>query len=123
MYGGIVAVVFLLAAIGMYFWQSSVSKNAETTTKPNQASIAVLPFADMSVQKDQEYFCDGMAEELTNALAKLRGLRVVSRTSAFQFKGRESDIQTIGEKLGVETVLEGSVRKSGNKLRVTANID
>ena len=87
-----------------------------------EQSIAVLPFADMSPAKDQEYFCDGLAEELINALSRLAGLKVVSRTSAFQFKGLNSDIRTIGDKLGVSTVLEGSVRKSGDRLRITAQL-
>ncbi len=85
-------------------------------------SIAVLSFKDMSEKKDQEYFCEGMAEELMNALAQIPGLKVSARTSAFQFKGLDRDIPTIGEKLGVATVLEGSVRKSGNTLRVTAQL-
>jgi len=85
-------------------------------------SIAVLPFADLSPQKDQEYFCDGVAEELINALTKIRELRVVARTSAFSFKGRDADIREIGRKLGVETILEGSVRKAGNRLRITAQL-
>ncbi len=85
-------------------------------------SIAVLPFSDMSAQRDQEYFCEGMAEELINALTKVDGLRVASRTSSFQFKGRNEDIRGIGERLGVECVLEGSVRKSGNTLRITAQL-
>jgi len=93
-----------------------------TTTEITPASIAVLPFVDMSPQKDQEYFCDGMAEELIDALTKLEGLRVVSRTSAFQFKGQAYDIRKIGEKLNVSHVLEGSVRKAGNKLRITAQL-
>jgi serine/threonine protein kinase/tetratricopeptide (TPR) repeat protein len=84
-------------------------------------SIAVLPFADMSAQKDQEYFCDGMAEELINALARLPGLRVASRTSAFRFKGA-ADIHKVGNELGVETVLEGSVRTAGTRLRVSAQL-
>jgi serine/threonine-protein kinase len=75
----------------------------------------------MSAQKDQDYFCEGMAEELINAFSKLDGLRVASRTSAFRFKGAE-DIRKIGEQLGVETVLEGSVRTAGNRLRVTAQL-
>jgi serine/threonine protein kinase len=84
-------------------------------------SIAVLPFADMSAQKDQEYFCEGMAEELINALAKLQGLRVASRTSAFRFKGA-ADIQKVSQDLGVDTVLEGSVRTAGTRLRVSAQL-
>jgi serine/threonine-protein kinase len=87
-----------------------------------QSSIAVLPFSDMSPQHDQDYFCEGMAEELINALTKVPGLRVASRTSSFQFKGKNEDMRGIGEKLRVECVLEGSVRKSGNKLRITAQL-
>jgi TolB-like protein len=85
-------------------------------------SIAVLPFTDMSPQKDQEYFCDGMVEELIDALAKLGGLRVASRTSAFQYKKATRDVREIGRRLGVRTVLEGSVRKAGSRLRVTAQL-
>ena len=85
-------------------------------------SVAVLPFRDMSAQKDQEYFCEGMAEELINALVKLEGLKVVARTSSFQFGGKDQDIRRIGEQLDVNTVLEGSVRKAGSRLRVTAQL-
>jgi serine/threonine-protein kinase len=87
-----------------------------------EKSIAVLPFVDMSPQRDQEYFCDGIAEELINALGKLQHLRVASRTSTFSFKGKGPDIRTIGEKLKVTTVLEGSIRKAGNRLRITAQL-
>jgi TolB-like protein/Tfp pilus assembly protein PilF/pimeloyl-ACP methyl ester carboxylesterase/predicted Ser/Thr protein kinase len=85
-------------------------------------SIVVLPFADMSPQKDQEYFCDGIAEELINVLTQLKGLRVIARTSAFSFKGHDIDVRDIGKKLNVGAVLEGSVRKAGNQLRVTAQL-
>ena len=85
-------------------------------------SIAVLPFIDLSPGRDQEYFCDGMAEELINALAKIEKLRVASGSSAFQFRGKGHDIHEIGEKLKVKTVLEGSVRKAGNKLRIAAQL-
>ncbi|HEV2041672.1 MAG TPA: tetratricopeptide repeat protein [Casimicrobiaceae bacterium] len=85
-------------------------------------SIAVLPFADLSAEKDQEYFTDGLAEELLNVLSKIRGLRVASRTSAFHFKGKDVDIPTIAQKLNVATVLEGSVRKSGKRVRITAQL-
>lgn len=86
-------------------------------------SIAVLPFVDMSADKDQDYFCDGITEELINALAQVQGLRVVARTSAFEFKGKGRDIRRIGEQLNVGTVLEGSVRKAGDRLRVTAQLN
>jgi TolB-like protein/Flp pilus assembly protein TadD len=85
-------------------------------------SLAVLPFADLSPQKDQEYFCDGLADELINALTRVRGLRVASRTSSFQFKGGSADVREIGKRLGVRAVLEGSVRKSGDRLRVTVRV-
>ena len=76
----------------------------------------------MSPQKDQEYFCDGMAEEIINALTHIEGLKVIARTSAFSFKGKQEDIRDIGRKLDVETLLEGSVRKDGNRLRITAQL-
>jgi TolB-like protein/Flp pilus assembly protein TadD/predicted Ser/Thr protein kinase len=87
-----------------------------------QPSIAVLPFADMSAQKDQEYFSDGLAEELLNSLVKIKGLRVVARTSSFQFKGKTEDLRAVGEKLNVGTILEGSVRKQGERVRITAQL-
>ena len=85
-------------------------------------SIAVLPFINLSAEKDNEYFSDGITEELLNALAKVDGLLVTSRTSSFAFKGKNSDIREIGKLLGVKTVLEGSVRKYGNRVRVTAQL-
>ena len=85
-------------------------------------SVAVLPFANMSNDPENEYFTDGMAEEIINALAKIQALRVASRTSSFAFKGKNEDIGEIGKKLKVSTVLEGSVRKMGNKLRITAQL-
>jgi len=85
-------------------------------------SIAVLPFADLSPGKDQEYFTDGLTEELMNALAKIPELRVTGRTSSFQFKGRNEDLREIGQKLNVTTLLEGSVRKAGNHVRITAQL-
>ncbi|MBK7742262.1 MAG: tetratricopeptide repeat protein [Betaproteobacteria bacterium] len=85
-------------------------------------SVAVLPFVNMSRDDENEYFADGLAEELMNVLAKIRGLRVVSRTSAFYFKGKDIDIPTVAQKLNVATVLEGSVRKSGKRVRITAQL-
>ena len=85
-------------------------------------SIAVLPFADMSPAEDQAYFCEGLAEELIDALARLDGLRVVARTSAFQFRGKGHDLGEIADKLKVQTVLQGSVRKAGNRLRINAQL-
>jgi serine/threonine protein kinase len=85
-------------------------------------SIAVLPFVDLSAQRDQEYFCDGMVEELINSLTRIKDLRVVARTSAFSFKGKDVDIREIGKRLKVNTILEGSVRKAGNRLRITTQL-
>ncbi len=88
----------------------------------SQPSIAVLAFSDISPEKDQEYFCDGIADEVITSLTRLKGLRVVARTSSFSFKGKSEDVRTIGKKLGVDTVLEGSVRKAGNQLRISAQL-
>jgi serine/threonine protein kinase/Flp pilus assembly protein TadD len=85
-------------------------------------SIAVLPFTNMSADPENEYFTDGIAEEIISALSKIQALRVASRTSSFAFKGKTEDIREIGSKLEVETVLEGSVRKAGNKLRIAAQL-
>ena len=87
-----------------------------------EKSLAVLPFLDLSPDKDQEYFCDGMTEELISELAGIDGLRVVARTSAFQFKGKPQDVRQVGKQLNVTTVLEGSVRKTGGHLRITAQL-
>jgi TolB-like protein len=85
-------------------------------------SIAVLPFINMSADPEQEYFCDGISEELINSLTQISDLRIVARTSAFSFKGKDVDIEEIGRKLKVDKVLEGSVRKAGNRLRITAQL-
>src|SRR5947208_6847122 len=89
---------------------------------PPEKSIAVLPFVDLSQSKDQEYFCDGISEEILHTLAKVGGLRVVGRASSFSFKGRNSNAREIGEKLNVENVLEGSLRREGNRVRITAEL-
>jgi eukaryotic-like serine/threonine-protein kinase len=110
----------LVAAIAVavpFYWHRNL-----TTTSPPEKSIAVLPFVDLSEIKDQEYFCDGMSEEIINALAKVEGLRVVSRTSSFSFKGEKTDVSEIGKKLNVENVLEGSLRREGNRIRVNAEL-
>ncbi len=85
-------------------------------------SVAVLPFSDMSPAKDQECFCDGITEEIINALTQISGLRVAARTSAFQFKRQARDVRQIGEALNVETILDGSVRKDGNRVRITVEL-
>src|SRR5437588_1124022 len=89
---------------------------------PPEKSIAVLPFLDLSQSKDQEYFCDGISEEILHALAKVDGLRVTGRTSSFSFKGTSVNARKVGEKLNVENVLEGSLRREGNRVRLTAEL-
>jgi TolB-like protein/Tfp pilus assembly protein PilF len=85
-------------------------------------SVAVLPFTDMAQGKDQEYFCDGLAEELTNALTRLPGLRVIARTSAFSFKGKAVDVREIGRQLNVGAIVEGGVQRSADRLRVSVQV-
>jgi serine/threonine-protein kinase len=98
--------------------------SAKSGANPGLAapSIAVLPFANLSAEKDQEYFSDGLAEEIINLLARIPGLRVIARTSAFAFRGKEEDIRGIAEALGVGTILQGSVRRAGSRIRVTAQL-
>jgi TolB-like protein len=87
-----------------------------------QRSIVVLPFQNLSGDADHEYFSDGLTEEITNVLASIRGLRVVARTTAFQFKGKNLDVRLIGSRVSAEAVLEGSVRRQGDRLRITAQL-
>ena len=101
---------------------SKIKINDRQLDDQSPSSIAVLAFKDMSQQKDQDYLCEGLAEELINALTKIKSLRVSARTSAFAFKDKQLDIREIGSKLNVETVLEGSIQKSGNRLRITAQL-
>ena len=101
---------------------SAPADSSTVATTAPQKSIAVLPFLDMSEKKDQEYFSDGLSEQLIDLLTKIPALRVPARTSSFYFKGKSEDIATIAARLHVSHVLEGSVRKSGNKLRVTAQL-
>jgi TolB-like protein/Tfp pilus assembly protein PilF len=109
------AVVFLV--INRVFYVQ-VADEVDTGT----ASIAVLPFVDMSPQQDQSYFSDGLSEELLNVLAKVKGLKVAGRTSSFKYKGLNDDLVKIGSELRVDHILEGSVRKSGNSIRITAQL-
>src|SRR5262249_49178788 len=97
-------------------------RDGERGGAAERKSLLVLPFVNMSSDKENEYFSDGMTEELINALASVDGLRVVSRTSSFAFKGKDVDIRQIGEKLNVDVVLEGSVRREGDRLRITAQL-
>ncbi|MCH7820869.1 MAG: tetratricopeptide repeat protein [Proteobacteria bacterium] len=102
--------------------RKSIATGKSQVAGQAESSIAVLPFADMSPDKDQDYFCEGMAEEIINSLARIQGVKVASRTASFQFKDTTMGIDSIGEQLNVNTVLEGSVRKAGDQLRVTAQL-
>jgi TolB-like protein len=121
-----VVAVVLTALLAAKFWPAKHIASEQTKTAATNVvsakSIAVLPFTDMSEKKDQEYFADGMAEEILDILAKVPSLKVIGRTSSFQFKGRNEDLRTIGKSLGVAYVLEGSVRRSVDRVRVTAQL-
>lgn len=101
--------------------QPGVPAAAPSASAP-QASVAILPFNDLSEAKDQDYFCDGLAEEILNALSSIRGLHVASRTSSFRFRGSDADAREIGRALNVAAIMEGSVRKAGDRVRVTAQL-
>src|SRR5580698_3903646 len=115
----LLALVAAAAGLSGYFWFTRNRLNARST---NNTSIAVLPFVDLSPAKDQTYFSDGFAEQLINDLAQVSGLKVVGRSSSFQFRGKDVDLRDVGRKLGVANVLEGSVRREGNHVRVTAEL-
>ncbi len=115
------AVLLIVVAIAMTGYYSRVRTRLKAPASGN-SSIAVLPFVDLSSGKDQEYFSDGLTEELITSLAKIPGLKVVARSSSFQFKGKNEDPRGVGQKLGVATVLEGSVRKDGDRIRITAEL-
>jgi len=115
----VIVALGVAVALGVHFWSW---KHGSSVAAITDKSIAVLPFVDMSEKKDQEYFADGMAEEIIDLLVKVPGLKVIGRTSSFQFKGKTEDLRAIGTQLGVAYVLEGSVRKSGDRLRVTAQL-
>ncbi len=100
----------------------ATARATQSRSQSDVPSIAVLPFANMSADPENEYFCDGITEDIINALTKLKGLRVMARTSSFSFKGTNPEIAEVGAKLKVATVLEGSVRRAGNRLRVTAQL-
>jgi TolB-like protein/Tfp pilus assembly protein PilF len=113
--------VLIVAIVATRFIAPRGTPVADATAADDN-SIAVLPFADMSSAHDQEYFSDGISEELLNALAQVQGLRVAGRTSSFAFKGQNKDLREIGEILNVRHIVEGSIRKSGNKVRITAQL-
>src|SRR6202171_4704095 len=102
--------------------ESNAKIDIARTESANEKSIAVLPFADLSLAKDHGYFSDGIAEEILSALAKIDGLRVAARRSSFWFKGKDTELTEIARKLNVQHVLEGTVRRDGNRIRVTAEL-
>jgi TolB-like protein/predicted Ser/Thr protein kinase len=108
----------LVGAAAIWLFRSELFR----AFNPPEKSIAVLPFVDMSQSKDQEYFCDGISEEILNTVAKVDGLRVLGRTSSFSFKGTRKDAREVGKKLNVENVLEGSLQREGDRIRVTAEL-
>ncbi|HEU5138129.1 MAG TPA: winged helix-turn-helix domain-containing protein [Steroidobacteraceae bacterium] len=124
----IAAGVVALAVIGLIAWLSwpradaPGSDAALSAGVPAPRTIAVLPFTDLSPDRDMEYFADGIAEEMMNSLGKVESLRVVGRQSAFAFKGTNEDARSIGKKLGVDSILEGSVRKAGDRIRISARL-
>jgi len=116
----VIAVIGVIAiAAGLVSWKHYVSNSAGETL----SSIVVLPFLDLSPQKGQEYFSDGLSEEIIDALSRVPNLRVVARTSAFAFKGKAADIRRIGQQLNVDAAMEGSVRKAADRIRITAQLN
>jgi TolB-like protein/Tfp pilus assembly protein PilF/class 3 adenylate cyclase len=126
----LIATSVVILAIGtFFFYRATASRRSTATTQAarpgtsdSEKSIAVLPFVDLSQAKDQEYFCDGISEEILDELAKVEGLRVVARTSSFSFKGKNADMAEIAQKLNVQNVLEGSLRREGNRIRISAQL-
>src|SRR5215831_12240366 len=122
-----IGVLAAAPGLGWYFFFRSdtrivARKDGQPAGAAERKSIAVLPFVNMSSDRENEYFSDGITEELINALANVDGLRVASRTSAFAFKGKDFDVRQIGDKLNVGAVIEGSVRRDGDRLRITAQL-
>ncbi len=116
------AIIAALAAAVVFFASTHKWSNETDNAGTADKSIAVLAFADLSPEGDQEYFSDGVSEEILNDLAQIPDLHVTSRSSAFSFKGKGVDIPTVAKQLGVANVLEGSVRKSGKHIRITAQL-
>jgi len=123
---GLLAIAVVFLVVDNYVLRDqpapAVSEQIEPAIRPEEKSIAVLPFVNMSDDPGNEYFADGLSEEILNLLAKIPALKVIGRTSSFAFKGKNEDLRMIGKALGVTTVLEGSVRKSGDRVRVTAQL-
>ena len=116
----VISFIIILMALGI--WSFYLGGRLTQPASDSEISIVVLPFTNLSDEPEQEYFSDGITEELIGTLAKVSGLKVTSKTSAFFYKGKDVNLRTVGEKLKVDNVLEGSVRKSGNKLRITAQL-
>ncbi|MCH8323161.1 MAG: hypothetical protein IIB64_08845 [Proteobacteria bacterium] len=112
----------LVLAVGFIIYDKTVAPVDDGAVKTREASIAVLPFIDLSKDGDQQYFGDGIAEEILNVLARIPEMKVAGRTSSFQFKGQNPDLRAIGELLNVDHVLEGSIRKDGNRIRITVQL-
>jgi TolB-like protein/Tfp pilus assembly protein PilF len=115
----VLAWIFDITPTGIRRDSATLPRAEDVDPRP---SIAVLPFVDMSAEQDQGYFCEGVAEEILNALTKIRQLNVAARSSSFQYKTSVGDVRDMGRELGVKTILEGSVRKAENRLRVTAQL-
>ena len=120
---GVIFFVALMYLVADKFWLSKHLTPTPAAFAPLPHSIAVLPFVNMSGDKEQEYFSDGLTEEILNSLARINELQVSARTSSFSFKGKDADIDTIAHKLNVASVLEGSVRRAGNTIRITAQLN
>jgi TolB-like protein len=116
-----IVIAALAVALGYFIWDGQQAPNAESSAELDR-SIAVLPFVNMSSDQEQEWFADGLTEEILNSLARTPDLLVASRTSSFQYKGQNQDISAIAKALGVAHILEGSVRRGGDRLRVTAQL-
>ncbi len=122
LYAG-VGLALVTALVAFRFWPTSApAQPSEVAPAPLEASIAVLPFVDQSPARDMEYFADGLAEELMNSLSKAGGLRIIGRRSSFAFKGTKDDAKSIGEKLHVATILDGTVRKDGDRIRIKVHL-
>jgi TolB-like protein len=119
---GVLVVAVILFAVDKFVLSPLSDSTLESTVTEGHPSIAVLPFVNMSSDPEQEYFSDGLSEEILNLLAKIPDLKVIGRTSSFAFKGKNEDLRGIGDALDVKTVLEGSVRKSGERVRITAQL-
>ena len=115
----VIAVLLIAAILITYSWRRVRRISASI---PREASIAVLPFTDLSSQQNQQYFTDGLAEELINNLGHVPGLKVVARSSAFEFRGRNENLRSVGRKLGVSNILEGSVRREGDRFRISVEL-